>query len=170
MYKIEPPEGYKIQRQDIIILLVFLCYPFLSALSFYERESIIIPFFPFWNEPIVKILAIVILILGAIITFLSRLHLGKFGTSIILVYDDHKLINKGIYKHIRHPIYLGALIQYTSMGIIIGSIFITSLTFILWILIVNTRINLEEALLFEKFGENYREYQNQTKKLIPFLY
>jgi protein-S-isoprenylcysteine O-methyltransferase Ste14 len=56
------------------------------------------------------------------------------------------------------------------MGIIIGSVFITFFTFILWILIVNTRINLEEALLLEKFGENYREYQNQTKKLIPFLY
>ena len=58
IYKIEPPEDYKMKQQDIIILLVFLCYPVLSALSFYEREAVIIPFLPIWNEPIIKIVGI----------------------------------------------------------------------------------------------------------------
>ena len=32
------------------------------------------------------------------------------------------------------------------------------------------RIETEEKMLIEEFGEEYREYQRNTKKLIPYIY
>jgi protein-S-isoprenylcysteine O-methyltransferase Ste14 len=32
------------------------------------------------------------------------------------------------------------------------------------------RIEIEENMLVEAFGEEYREYQRNTKKLIPSIY
>ena len=105
-----------------------------------------------------------------IITFFSRIQLGKFGTTIITVEDDHKLITSGIYKFIRHPIYLGSIILFTSIGIAIGSLIVTFIRFLLWSLLTRDRINLEEKLLTKKFGNEYIKYKNSTKKLISFLY
>jgi protein-S-isoprenylcysteine O-methyltransferase Ste14 len=38
------------------------------------------------------------------------------------------------------------------------------------ILFLNLRIRIEEKMLIDAFGEEYKEYQKRTKKLIPFLY
>jgi protein-S-isoprenylcysteine O-methyltransferase Ste14 len=32
------------------------------------------------------------------------------------------------------------------------------------------RINVEEKMLLQLFGEEYKQYKRYTKKLIPFLY
>ena len=170
IYKIEPPEEYKIQQRDILIIVFFFIYPFLLVLSFYEKETLILQFFPLWNHDLVKIGSIGVLLFGMIIAFLSRIQLGQYGTTFIVVEEDHELITTGIYSYIRHPIYLGALLQYVSIGIAIGSLIVTSLAFICWWILTMDRVGLEERLLTEKFGEEYLEYMRQTKKLIPFVY
>jgi len=32
------------------------------------------------------------------------------------------------------------------------------------------RIGVEERMLIERFGDEYREYMKKTKKIIPFIY
>jgi len=32
------------------------------------------------------------------------------------------------------------------------------------------RIKIEESMLIKKFGDEYREYTEKTKKIIPFIY
>jgi protein-S-isoprenylcysteine O-methyltransferase Ste14 len=86
------------------------------------------------------------------------------------VEDDHQLITSGIYKYIRHQIYLGSIILFASIGIAIGSLVVTLIIFLLWSILMWDRINLEEKLLTEKFGDEYIKYKNGTKKLIPYLY
>ena len=170
IYKIEPSEEYQVQRRDILIIGIFLIHPILLILSYYERELLILEFLPFWTDNIVKLAAIGLLVIGTLIAFTSRLQLGKYGTTIITIEDDHQLITSGIYKYIRHPIYLGSITLFTSIGIAVGSLFITSIVFLAWLFMLKERIELEERLLTEKFGEEYLEYKKRTKKLIPFLY
>jgi len=46
-----------------------------------------------------------------------------------------------------------------------GLVFMTiSLVFL------HIKIRIEEKMLIEAFGEEYKEYQRTTNKLIPFLY
>jgi protein-S-isoprenylcysteine O-methyltransferase Ste14 len=170
IYKIEPPEGYQVQRRDILLIVIFLIHPFLLIISHYEKEIIILQFLSFWTSDIIQFIAIELLVIGTIIAFTSRLQLGKYGTTVILVEDDHQLVTSGIYKYIRHPIYLGSITLFTSIGIAVGSLFVTLVVFLCWLLMLKDRIDLEERLLTEKFGEEYSEYKKRTKKLIPFLY
>ncbi len=98
IYKIEPPEGYKVQRGDIYIILLFLLYPFIIVIAYSENVMLISQFLPLWNSDLIKILGILLLAGGTSLTFGSRLQLGKYGTSIIIVTEDHELITTGIYK------------------------------------------------------------------------
>ena len=170
IYKVEPPESYKIQLRDVIIIIMFLLHPFIMVFSFYERETLILDFLPIWNNIVVKYLGLGLLLVGISIEFISRRQLGKYGTTIIIIEDDHKLIMSGIYRYIRHPIYLGSIILFTSIGIVVGSLVITSIIFLFFSFLMKDRIDLEEQLLEEKFGEEYTQYKKRTKKLIPFLY
>lgn len=80
---------------------------------------------------------------------------------------DQTLITSGPYRTIRHPI-------YTAFLLILGSTLLISSNWLVglcWLgmttLEVISRINFEEALMTEFFGNQYREYMKKTGRLLP---
>lgn len=121
------------------------------------------------HSNLVGIIGLSISILGAIIACTSRYNLGKNWSLSIQKKEDHQLIQHGIYKIIRHPIYTGLLLLFIGNAIIVGdyrAIIAVLIVFIsLWI-----KLKKEEKLLTATFGEKYLEYKEKTKALIPFYY
>lgn len=95
--------------------------------------------------------------------------LGNYFLNGINSLRNHKLVKHGIYGHIRHPIYLGAILLNLGAILLFSSLpgFIVMLGCVPCILY---RIRFEEKMLIEKFGEEYRDYMKKTKKIIPFIY
>lgn len=85
------------------------------------------------------------------------------------VRDDHRLVKHGPYKYIRHPIYTGTIIAVIAIPIFTSSIvgFVLAL---LSIPLFEHRIKNEEMMLIEEYGDEYREYQESTWKLVPWVY
>ncbi len=106
--------------------------------------------------------------IGAVIACTSRYMLGKNWSLSVQKKEDHQLIQNGIYKFVRHPIYTGLLLLFTGNAIVVGdyrAIMAVLIVFVsLWL-----KLRKEEKLLTETFGEKYTEYKNRTKALIPFL-
>ncbi|HAP42973.1 MAG: hypothetical protein A2Y32_10690 [Spirochaetes bacterium GWF1_60_12] len=108
--------------------------------------------------------------LGGYLVISSRRILGTMGTPSLVIEKNHVLINKGLYKHIRNPMYLGficLLIGYSISLCAFISCVLTN-TIIIGYLLKRTRI--EEKLLEEKFGNEYLAYKKRTKRFIPWLY
>ena len=75
----------------------------------------------------------------------------------------------GIYSVIRHPIYLGYIIEVT--GIMVTKFnYISLAAAIAMIPTCLFRMNGEEKYLIEKFGDQYKSYREKTKRLVPFIY
>ena len=107
-------------------------------------------------------------IIGAIIACVSRYLLGNNWSLSVQRKESHQLIQNGIYKIVRHPIYTGLLLLFIGNAIIVGdyrAIIAILIVFIsLWL-----KLKREEKLLTETFGTEYTEYKNRTKALIPYL-
>lgn len=95
--------------------------------------------------------------------------MGKHFSPIVTIYSNHRVVDKGPYKLVRHPAYGGAIITILGVSIALRSIF--SLISVLIIAqIYNYRENLEERLLIKNLGEEYEEYKRRVrKKFIPYL-
>lgn len=117
---------------------------------------------------LVGIIGLVISVIGAIIACTSRYLLGKNWSLSVQKKENHQLIQDGIYKIVRHPIYTGLLLLFIGNAIIVGdyrAIIAVLIVFVsLWL-----KLKKEEKLLTETFGAKYTEYKNQTKALIPYL-
>ncbi len=78
------------------------------------------------------------------------------------------LIDSGIYRYIRHPLYASLL--FLSWGICLKSP-----AFTLWLTALLSSVFLyltalaDERECIEFFGEKYREYMKRSKMFIPFL-
>jgi protein-S-isoprenylcysteine O-methyltransferase Ste14 len=78
------------------------------------------------------------------------------------------LITSGIFKYIRHPIYLSAL--FLGAGIIL--LLSKELFFIIYPFIfisIILKVEYEEKYLIKRF-DNYKKYKKTNYKLIPFIY
>jgi protein-S-isoprenylcysteine O-methyltransferase Ste14 len=72
-------------------------------------------------------------------------------------------ITRGIYRHSRHPIYIGVFVQYIGIGIASASgLFL--LLILVQIVLSASIVAAEERFCCEKYGDTYREYMNKTPR------
>jgi protein-S-isoprenylcysteine O-methyltransferase Ste14 len=108
--------------------------------------------------------------IGFVIRIHSILTLKQFFTYSIAKVENHKIIETGLYKFIRHPGYLGQLIIFIGI-----STSISNWLSILFMMLPVTfgylyRIKAEEKFMLDQLGEDYFKYQGRTKRIIPMLY
>jgi protein-S-isoprenylcysteine O-methyltransferase Ste14 len=155
---------------DFLIVLMFLLSPFLLIAAFYENKLLISSMLPFWDNLTVSYIGFVIYLSAGIFVIVGRVQLGKFGSGELITEEDHKLNTEGVYKYIRNPMYSGALIAVIGFGLVFRSIITLLFVSIFYFIVFKMRIDEEERLLYEAFGEEFTDYKKKSKKLIPFVY
>jgi protein-S-isoprenylcysteine O-methyltransferase Ste14 len=88
----------------------------------------------------------------------------------ITIEDQHQLVTKGLYARIRHPIYLGGLVGSLGAGLAFRSVLVTGLSLLIFFRVFRHRMDAEEKLLENQFGNDYVLYKQRTKRLIPGVY
>jgi protein-S-isoprenylcysteine O-methyltransferase Ste14 len=111
-----------------------------------------------------------LVVIGLIIRIYSILTLRQFFTYTVAKVQNHEIIETGLYKFIRHPGYLGQLFIFLGISTSISN-WISILAMMLPITLAYLyRIKVEERFMLEQFRENYSNYQNRTKRIIPMIY
>jgi protein-S-isoprenylcysteine O-methyltransferase Ste14 len=95
--------------------------------------------------------------------------LGRRFSRLVAIQPGHTLVTSGIYGVIRHPSYLGLLVNALGWGLAFRSGVGVLLT-ALMILPLLARIRAEEKLLRTQFGDEYDAYCARTSRLVPGLY
>lgn len=127
----------------------------------YRYEWIILP-------DSVVIIASIILVISYIL-YAEVLRENKYLSRTIEVQENQKVVDTGLYRIIRHPMYMATIFLFLSMPLILGSIYSFAI-FLLYPIIIAKRIKNEEEVL-EKELTGYTEYKNKVKyKMIPFIW
>lgn len=117
-----------------------------------------------------QLAGLAILLAGIALRFVAIAQLGRFHTPNVAVLGDHRLIETGLYRRVRHPSYLGALVAFLGFSMALGNwLSIVSIMFIS-VCVYVFRIHEEEAALRAAFGAAYSEYCRRTHRLLPGLY
>jgi protein-S-isoprenylcysteine O-methyltransferase Ste14 len=95
--------------------------------------------------------------------------LGRRFSGLVAIQSGHTLVTNGIYRVIRHPSYLGLLVNAlgwalafrSGVGVLLAALMIPPLL---------ARIGAEERLLRAQFGAEYDAYRARTSRLLPGLY
>jgi len=93
--------------------------------------------------------------------------IGKnWSPSVSGVRKDTSLVTTGPYGFVRHPIYLGIFVSLSAMALMAANLLVLLPTVALLIALYAS-IDEEEAILLDRFGDEYREYKKHTPKVIP---
>lgn len=109
------------------------------------------------------------LLAGTVLRLAAVRTLGSRHSVWVAVQADHRLVTTGLYRFVRHPSYVGALLAVFGWAVAFrsGSGLLLAMGIVPPIL---SRIRAEERLLVAEFGDAYRAYQSRTWCLVPLVY
>jgi protein-S-isoprenylcysteine O-methyltransferase Ste14 len=120
---------------------------------------------PFSTLQIISWLLLCFSVYPAIAGFITLKKIGKPGANFE---NTSVLVKKGLYKYIRHPLYLSLFIFGTGIvfkdpgtaQLILGfvnlvAVFLTS--------------KIEEKEMIARFGQEYKDYIKETKMFVPYI-
>jgi protein-S-isoprenylcysteine O-methyltransferase Ste14 len=127
----------------------------------YRYQWTVIPF-------VVEIIGLIIMNIGLILMDIAMVQ-NAYASKFLDINKDQKLIDTGLYGHVRHPLYSGAILMILGMPIALGS-WISLILAAIGILSLIIRIKFEEEMLI-KGMDGYEEYRTRVKfKIIPKIY
>jgi protein-S-isoprenylcysteine O-methyltransferase Ste14 len=122
--------------------------------------------YQFW----IAALADLLILTGFAFRLWAIRHLGKLFTVDVGIQPDHRVIQDGPYRFVRHPSYAGSMIAMTGIACLtfnwLGFVVIVVCCFAAYAL----RISVEENVLVGSLGDDYRRYAARTKCLIPWIF
>jgi len=152
-----------VDRPDILwwLIKVLTAVALISALFL----SVIFDLNP-WFESSRRI-AQGLVILGGLGTLYHFVQLKRHNSNIEspLVLET----KRGLYRLIRHPMYLGDAIFSIGLFLLIPSM-PTILVLLLNLLALERQSKSEDDFLEGRFGEQYASWKQRTKRLLPYLY
>ena len=116
------------------------------------------------------LLGIILTITGQLL-FLIAQKQNKFFSSTVRIQTnrEHVVCETGLYKIVRHPAYLGSVIQALGFPILFGSLW-SIIPIGLLIILFITRTYLEDQTLKNEL-KGYPEYADKTRyKIIPYVW
>lgn len=116
-------------------------------------------------------LAGIILTITGQLLFLIAQKQNRFFSSTVRIQADrgHEVCETGLYKFVRHPAYMGSVIQTIGFPLLFGSLWsIIPVSILLFLLLLRTYLE-DRTLKLELRG--YPEYTSKTRyKLVPLIW
>jgi protein-S-isoprenylcysteine O-methyltransferase Ste14 len=112
-------------------------------------------------------------VLALIAGSLLRRHcfkvLGRFFTGAVTIQSDHRVIDSGAYRWVRHPSYSAALLMTLGIGLSLGNWLSVLISIVGAFSIYTYRARVEERALLSALGAPYADFLAKRKRFIPFI-
>ncbi len=161
----EKSKFFQQQQQSLFIRLsggaVFLAY-----LYVFLPDS---HYFDFSVPSLFRWVGAGLMLIGNTLFIASHHALGKQWSPHLEIREGHRLIESGIYRWIRHPMYTGFILFGLGMVFLSANYYGCAYFVVIGVMIA-TRLRAEEDMLLQEFGDEYRKYQSHTSALFPGIF
>jgi len=168
----------KVSTLAFLVLLVVMFtvrhIPQRAASGFYPRFAAVVGTFlsvgflllpPQELSYVLYLASLLLVIAGTVFAICAVLVLGR---SISLLPEARRLVTKGPYALVRHPLYLGEIIAVAGVALQCLSAWALLLLGLVWAFQLQ-RMKYEELVLSQSFPE-YGDYMARTARLVPGVY
>ena len=138
-------------------LLLPVLYLFTPLLAFADYR---LPVFAPW-------LGTALMIAALWLFYRSHADLGSNWSVTLELHKGHQLIRRGIYRSIRHPMYMSILLWGLSQGLLLRNWLAGWSALATFSVLYAVRTPREERMMIEFFGEEYLNYMRQTGRIFP---
>lgn len=116
------------------------------------------------------VLGLALMCIGIAIRQWAVAVLGRFFTIDVRVHPGQTVVERGPYRWVRHPSYIGMLVTFAGIGLALGNWAALAVLVVVPTAGLVVRIRSEERALLDGLGEPYRRFASSRSRLIPGLW
>jgi protein-S-isoprenylcysteine O-methyltransferase Ste14 len=155
-------------RREIALLLISLTglgvLPLLYVATGFPR------FADYHFRPAQSLLGVAVAIAALAMFYLTHRALGRNWSVSLEVRQSHKLVTEGVYRHVRHPMYTAFWLWAVAQALLLPN-WVAGLSGLIGFgTLYVFRVGLEERLMVDTFGEEYRAYMARSARLVPWIF
>jgi protein-S-isoprenylcysteine O-methyltransferase Ste14 len=110
-----------------------------------------------------KIAGLIMLLLSLVWTVLAQAQMGSSWRIGIDTKRQTELMQRGIFKFSRNPIFLGMIVTLAGLFLIISNV-LTLLILVLGLVLIQIQVRLEEEHLAKLHGDKYTSYRLKVRR------
>jgi protein-S-isoprenylcysteine O-methyltransferase Ste14 len=132
-------------------------------------QTVLPEILPIAEDPVIlRVAGILLFTLGLALAMAARIELGDNWLDIedAQVRPDQALIATGVYKYVRHPIYVGDLLLLIGLELSLNSWLVLAVGVLIPVIVARAR--MEESMLSQAL-RGYDEYRERTYSFLPFV-
>lgn len=99
----------------------------------------------------------------------SHVDLGRNWSISLELREQHALVKTGVYRHIRHPMYTSFFLLGVAQLLLVPNWFAGLAGVVGAGVLFVFRFRREEQMMLKQFGNEYRAYMAQSKRLVPWI-
>ncbi|AVT11536.1 protein-S-isoprenylcysteine O-methyltransferase [Paracidovorax avenae] len=99
----------------------------------------------------------------------AHAELGTWWSITLEIRHDHQLVQRGVYRVVRHPMYAAFLLFGVAQAMLLPNAIAGPAALVAVAILCIVRIPREEAMMCDVFGQAYRDYMRTTGAVIPRL-
>jgi len=146
-------------------LLVLAWVGFFVPLVWVASPAFSFAEYPLGTGPFIG--GVMCLVIGLWLFYRSHTDLGTNWSITLEVREQHRLITRGVYRRIRHPMYLALVVYSVGQALVIPNWVAGPANLIVFAILLALRVRAEERMMGEAFGDEYAVYSARTKRLVP---
>jgi protein-S-isoprenylcysteine O-methyltransferase Ste14 len=106
---------------------------------------------------------------GLAVFWRAHAALGPYWSDSLQLREGHPLITSGIYRYIRHPMYTFGWLMSIAQVLLVQNWIAGPSGLVSFALLYFARVQREEQMLLDQFGEAYQAYMQRAGRIIPRL-
>ncbi|MFI9200637.1 methyltransferase family protein [Streptomyces sp. NPDC053048] len=152
------------ERRSLVVLLALLAGG--TTLATLTRHEVTALSYPVHGQ-VLRGAVLAVASAGIALRLWSVITLGRFFRVAVHIQHEHRVVSSGPYRWMRHPAYGGLLLAVLGYSVLFGNALSWLLIAACCLTAVGYRIHVEERMLLDGLGEEYRAYAGRTRRLIP---
>jgi protein-S-isoprenylcysteine O-methyltransferase Ste14 len=105
--------------------------------------------------------------IGLWLFYRSHTDLGTNWSITLEVREQHRLVTRGVYRRIRHPMYSALILYSVGHALVIPNWVAGPSNLVAFAILFALRVRPEEQMMVDEFGDEYAAYAARTKRLVP---
>jgi protein-S-isoprenylcysteine O-methyltransferase Ste14 len=113
---------------------------------------------------------LVLMVAALVLFYETHRQLGRNWSVTLETRRKHKLVDTGLYAHVRHPMYSAFWLLALSQAFLLANWVAGFAGIVGWGILFFMRVGHEERLMIDTFGRDYEDYMRRTKRIVPWVY
>ena len=124
---------------------------------------------PSWYDALLRPLGLTLMLAGTLLVGWAYVTLGREWSGSISVRRGHRVVDRGPFALIRHPVYAGFLAGVAGAALALADP-VVALGALVSVPLMYGRARAEERLLEDRLGDAYRDYRRRVPMFVPRLF